>query len=350
MNTYVVSSLEVREVSFYSNAHVLWNDFVDANKGTYCHQYEWRGIFHAAYRLKTYYLVITRGLEWVGIFPIALIPGISGLKAVSVPYCNYGGLLVSDSADVNQVRHAALSFLRSKGIRRLEVREFGNAKFPNANDGGVTMLLDLTVSSEMLWKQIGSKTRNQIRKAESYGLEIQWGRDQADDLYEIYAKNMGRLGTPVHTRDFIHEIIKAFGDQSDVLTIRLQGRAVAAMLILKFGSTWIDPIASSLAEFKKINSNMLLYWEALKKASNLGVHCFDLGRSQRESGTYNFKRQWGAVATPLNYHSYVDGIQVASASTDIYRSDSAAILAWLWTKLPSCIQLTFGPKIRRYIP
>jgi FemAB-related protein (PEP-CTERM system-associated) len=285
----------------------------------------------------------------VGILPLAVIPGIVGRRAVSVPYCSYGGLLVAQTADDNQVRHAALTFLRHKGIKLLEVRELGHTS--NASSSGeVTMVLDLPEASDLLWKRIGGKVRNQVRKAERSGLEVQWGREQTSDLYEIYAENMGRLGTPVHARAFVDEILAAFGDQADVLTVRLQGRAIAAMLVLKFGDTWIDPIASGLVEFKNLNPNMFLYWEALKQAISVGARRFDFGRSQRESGTYRFKRQWGAVAIPLNYHSYVDGIQVASASTDIYRGGKAAMFSRTWAKLPGHIQLVLGPKIRRYIP
>lgn len=336
------------EVKLINDERIRWNDFVNENSGSYCHQYEWRLVLQNAYRLKTFYLAITQGSDWVGILPLAVIPGIGRQKAVSVPYCNYGGLLVAQTADVNHVKNAALAFLRHQGIHLLEVREL--CKMGGISSGGVTMLLDLPKVSDALWKRIGDKARNQVRKAQRSGLEVQWGREQASDLYGIYAENMGRLGTPVHARAFVDGILMAFGDQADVLTVRLQGRAIAAMLVLKYGDTWIDPIASGLVEFKKFNPNMLLYWEALKQAISVGTRRFDFGRSQRESGTYKFKSQWGAVATPLNYYSYVNGIQVASASTDIYRGSKAAIFSKVWSKLPSHIQLVLGPKIRRYIP
>lgn len=349
MEENCLSIYHVADCGCQSECAAQWNYFVKNNYGNYCHQYEWRRVLQNAYRLETFYLSITQGSDWVGILPLAVIPAMGGRKSVSVPYCNYGGLLVAQGADESQVRNAALTFLGHKGIHQLEVRGFCHAVSAYSS-GEVTMMLNMPNASELLWKMIGSKARNQIRKAERSSLEVQWGREQVTDLYEIYAENMGRLGTPVHARAFVDEILAAFGDQADVLTVRMQGQAIAAMLVLKHGDTWIDPIASSRNEFNHMNPNMLLYWEALRQAAIAGAKHFDFGRSKKDSGTYRFKRQWGAMEIPLDYHTYVKGVRVESASTDTYRGGKAAVFAKIWANLPSSVQHFFGPKIRRYIP
>lgn len=342
----------------YESFHVLdcdsfledeWNCYVAKHHGSYCHLYEWRWVFEKVYGLNTLYLVIKNLGEWVGILPLAILPCLTKGKAVSLPYCNYGGLLVAKGIDYSQVMAAALSYLRSHGIDRVEMRALGQPE--NATSATeVTLVLDFPASIEALWKQIGDKARNQVRKAERAGLVAEWGRDQVNDLYDIYADNMGRLGTPVHAMAFLQEILQAFGHQADILTVRLEGQAIAAMLVLKIGDVWIDPIASSKMEYKHLNPNMLLYWEALRQATVAGARKFDFGRSRKDSGTYRFKRQWGAVEIPLDYHTYVDGVRVAAASTDVYRSSKAALLAQVWSKLPRPVQHYLGPKVRRYIP
>jgi len=331
---------------------VAWDAFVSRASGTYCHAFVWKRIVEKAYGLKTHYLSIRRDAEWVGILPLSVMPGMlpwSPRRAVSVPYCNYGGLLVADGADLVQVRDAALSFLMDKGISRLEVRDLCRPGDSSPSDQ-VTMILDLPDSTDALLKLIGGKARNQVRKAEREGLEIRWGREQASDFYAVYADNMGRLGTPVHARAFVDEILASFGDQADVLTVRLQGRAVATMLVLKFGDTWVNPIASSVARFRTLNANMLMYWEALRRATQAGAKRFDFGRSTRNSGPYKFKQQWGAAEIPLNYHSYLNGTQVSAASTDLYRGRKAAMFAKAWSMFPAAVQNRLGPRIRRYIP
>ena len=339
----------VLDVESDSDTIIRWNVFANTYGGNYCHLYEWRHVLENAYGLKTFYLVITHHSEWVGILPLALVPGFGGHGAVSIPYCNYGGFLVAKDPDSIPVRKAALSFLAGKGIHQLEVRELsytGNVSLSEE----VTLILELPASKVLLWKNIGNKVRNQVRKAERAELEVQWGRQQASDLYEVYADNMGRLGTPVHARAFMDEILASFGDDADILTVRLQGRAIAAMMVLKYSDTWINPIASSLVEFRHLNPNMILYWEALQQATAAGAYHFDFGRSKRDSGTYKFKRQWGAMEVPLNYHSYQNGVRISSASTDIYRGHKAEMFAKVWSMLPGRVQRLLGPKIRRYIP
>lgn len=332
--------------SFFKNE---WNCYVAKHHGNYCHLYEWRRVFESSYDLNTLYLIIKNPDEWVGILPLAVLPCLTKRKAVSLPYCNYGGLLAAKGADKHRVRQAALSYLKEKGIRRIEMRELCLDENRQTSTE-VTLMLDLPESAESLWKKIGDKARNQVRKAERAGLEVRWGREQVAELYAIYADNMGRLGTPVHARAFVDAILDAFGERADVLTVRLREQAIAAMLVLKCGDTWIDPIASSRTEYNSMNPNMLLYWEALRQATAAGARKFDFGRSRKESGTYRFKRQWGAVEIPLDYHTYVDGVRVASASTDVYRGGKAALFAQIWSKLPRPVQRYFGPKVRRYIP
>ena len=202
-----------------------WDAFVSSASGTYCHAFAWKGILEKAYGLRTYYLSIRRNGTWVGVLPVALTPGMlpwSSLGAVSVPYCNYGGLLVVDGIDPTAARQAALSFLGDRGINRLEVRNLGLATDGSSSEE-VTLMLDLPETEDLSLEQIDGKARNQVRKAEREGLDVRWGREQGPALYEIYADNMGRLGTPVHAQAFIDEILAGFGDQADILTVRLQG-------------------------------------------------------------------------------------------------------------------------------
>lgn len=320
-----------------------WDTFVSRHGGNYCHAYGWRYVFEHAYALKTFYLAAMDGEEWCGILPVAILPNGS---AVSLPYCNYGGILVSRPRDIDLIRGAFLDFLKEHGVHQIEMRELGGPP----ESGEMTMILHLPESAQTLWKNIGDKVRNQIRKSQRFGFEIRWGADQLNELYDIYADNMGRLGTPVHGKEFLRQIVSNFKEQSDILTIRYEGRVIAAMLVLKYGDTWIDPIASSRIEFKHMNPNMLLYWIALEAACSAGAKQFDFGRSQRLSGTYQFKRQWGAFEVPLNYHAYQNCSVVPSVSTNFYRSKKAKFIAHLWSMLPGMIQRTLGPILRRYMP
>lgn len=326
-----------------------WGVFVDKVSGTYCHLFGWKQVFERAYGLKTYYLAFLSADTWVAVLPVTVMPRLPGseVKAVSLPYCNYGGLLTAPGVDADSLKAAAIKYLNNLGVGKIEFRELA----PSLPDAGeVTMVLALPESSELLWKQVGDKVRNQVRKAQRAGLTLRWGADQGGDLYAIYAKNMGRLGTPVHSPKFVKEILANLEGHADVLTVRHEDQPIGAMLVLKHGETWSDPIASCLTEFNSLNPNMLLYWEALRAACDAGAKSFDFGRSHKDSGTYRFKKQWGAKEIALNYHSYRNGVLLSLASTSFYRGQSASNLASIWRRLPAFIQGQLGPVVRRWLP
>lgn len=326
-----------------------WDRFVDASSGTYCHLYGWKRVIERTYGLETLFLAwISRG-SLRAILPVAVMPNIAGCqrKAVSLPYCNYGGLLPGQGIDPIRIRHEAARYLAAKKVPIVEFREM-ISEVSDAQD--VTMTLSLPESADLLWKQLSDKVRNQVRKAQRAGLSLCWGREQSCDLYEIYAKSMRRLGTPVHSRRFIEEIVANFPLQTDILTVRLREKTIGAMLVFKRSNTWADPIASCLKEYNTINPNMLLYWEGLRAATEAGVSRFDFGRSQRDSGTYRFKSQWGAQPTGLNYRTYINGEPSSKKRHSFYRSRTALGFAAMWKCLPYPLHVRFGPALRRWVP
>jgi serine/alanine adding enzyme len=345
-----MNSVQFQVVDCKEQEFGIWDAFVDKASGTYCHLFGWKQVFERVYGLRTHYLVFRSADEWLGILPLAVMPRLPGnaVKAVSLPYCNYGGLLVAPGIDVEPLKAAAIEYLTSMSISKIEFRDVAPGM---ADTGEVTMGLILPDSPDLLWKQVGGKVRNQVRKAQQSGLTFCWGRDQGDALYAIYAKNMGRLGTPVHSPRFIKEILDGFAERADVLTVRHEDRPIGAMLVIKQGNIWSNPIASCLAEFNSLNPNMLLYWEALRAAcGDNSAKRFDFGRSHKDSGTYHFKKQWGAIEVALNYHSYENGELLPSASTSFYRGQSASRLAKIWRQLPAFVQRQLGPVVRRWLP
>ena len=328
---------------------VRWDEFVVQEFGSYCHLYGWKKVFEAAYGLKTHYLSFVEGEEWRGILPVALMPHWPGRspKAVSLPYSNYGGVLAQAGTDVAAMKSAAFDHLGRIGVEFVELRSRADG---DAAAAEVSMRLDLPATEEQLWKQVGDKVRNQVRKAQRAGLTLRWGLDQGEDLHRIYAANMGRLGTPVHSPQFVREIVGQLSRHVDILTVRLEERPIGAMLLVKQSATWSDPMASCLAEFNALNPNMLLYWEALRSATRAGATDFDFGRSHRESGTHRFKKQWGAKEVPLDYQTYRRGLLLPGSAIGLYRGKRAAQFARLWQRLPAACQLLLGPIIRRWIP
>jgi len=329
-----------------------WNAFLaETPFGTYCHRFEWKKVIESAYELDVKMLSIQNAGEWLAVFPIVIMPSLPGRgrRAVSVAFCNYGDIAPSlEGAHCNdEMRQACLEYLAKSGIRQIETRA---RCFDSGEGDEVTLVLPLCNNPENLWNRVGDKIRNQIRKAVKMGLHVTWGREQIGVLYDVYAANMGRLGTPVHAAGFFQAMIRDFGNDADVLAVRKGDKVIGAMLLIRHGDTWADPFASSLPGYRNYNPNMLMYWEALRAACEKGVKFYDFGRSRSGSGTHIFKRQWGALAYPLNYLTYVNGVARDESSTKFYRSAGGGAGARVWSNLPDFVQRTMGPAIRRWLP
>ena len=83
-----------------STDSVAWDAFANEHGASYCHRFLWKEVFERAYGLKTYYLAFSRDEVWIGILPIVVMPSFFGIsrRAISLPYCNYGGLISKNNA------------------------------------------------------------------------------------------------------------------------------------------------------------------------------------------------------------------------------------------------------------
>jgi FemAB-related protein (PEP-CTERM system-associated) len=340
--------IEIRDVP--TSEVRVWNEFVLRHpKATYAHLYEWTLAIRKAYRLHTLHLAAFVDHHIVAVLPVAVIRApLRDPFAVCLPFSGYGGILVEAGTESPRLLTAFLNFLAEKKIPDLELRQLTDSKDSKYSEA--TLKLALPNSSDELWKQLDAKVRNLVRKAERSGLVAHWGNNQLEDFYRIYARNMAQLGTPVHSRDLFLEMSRQLSEVTAVLTVCKEEKVVAAMFVAKFRNQLSGPWASSLHQYNSLSPNMLLYWEALKYACEKGFAEFDFGRSQVDSGTYNFKKQWGAKPIPIEcLRITVTGMQ-RRTSVDLYRGRSARIFSRLWRSLPYPVTLWIGPKLRRYLP
>jgi FemAB-related protein (PEP-CTERM system-associated) len=196
---------------------------------------------------------------------------------------------------------------------------------------------------------IDRKVRNQIRKAERSSLEIErGGASLVPEFYEVFARNMRDLGTPVYSRRLFEEVMRQFPERSQLHVVRWRGRAVAAGFTYRTDSMVQLPWASSIREFNPLCPNVLLYWDAMQYAQKSGAAVFDMGRSTPDEGTFKFKAQWGARPVPLHWEYVLlarqDVPNVSPANPKFHLAIS------LWQKLPLAFTRCFGPMIVRTSP
>jgi len=200
-----------------------------------------------------------------------------------------------------------------------------------------------------------SKLRSQVNKPGRDGLIARLGGiELIEAFYTIFAENMRDLGSPVHSKNWLHNILQYYNEKAKCGVIFLPDKTpVAAGIILCHDRTVSIPWASSLKRFNRFNPNMLLYWSFLRFAADNRYCFFDFGRSTPGEGTYKFKAQWGAKPQSLNWDRWEIGknkfhrVNIGGIQNSTGRS--RVIAEKIIRKMPLQIATFFGSRLRKYI-
>ncbi len=318
----------------------FWDEVVETfGAGPYLY-WAWKTAIEKVYRHQGIYLIAQKGDEPLGLLPLVKFKTPFKTSWVSLPFCDYGGIW---SKDKESFLHLFSEAQRLAQGKPLEIRFSQKPPYIKGPEGAgkVRLLLELPGNSEKLWKQLKSKVRSQVRRPQKDGAKaLVGGLELLPAFYKIYQENMHYLGSPAHSIQWFKVLLSSFGERARVVLVHLKQTPLAAAILLFARDTATVPWASSLRAYKKISPNMLLYWTMLALAADQGLKYFDFGRSSPGSGTYRFKKQWGAYETPLYWYG-------RSPSGKI--SKKREILAKGWQKTPKPLANWLGPFLRRYI-
>ncbi|PCI59665.1 MAG: PEP-CTERM system-associated, FemAB-related protein [Gammaproteobacteria bacterium] len=339
------------------NDQKAWDQYViQHSDSTPYHHFAWLQSVQSAYKHKTLaWLAIDNNKKVVGVLPSVLIkPPLSSAKLSALPFCDVGGALTDTNEIKAELITTANNYCKKNNIKTFEHRQSvdttQNTDETIKTTNKVRMLLQLPENSEILFAGFKSKLRSQIRKAEKNGLTSTVGRDQKhiDGFYQVFARNMRDLGSPVHSKKWFEDILANYQNNIIISNIYKDNIVVGAGIVLFNGENCSIPWASTNADHNRLAPNMLLYWSLLAYATDNGCKSFDFGRSTIGEGTYKFKKQWGTEPLALNWESYSNGAilpEDLTTSTGKLRVYVEAV----WKKLPVFLSITLGTKIRKYI-
>lgn len=329
-----------------------WDRLVlSSPEATYAHLYGWKQVISESYGHSTYYFECWDGNDLAGVVPMAHLKSrLFGNQLVSMPYLDTGGPLFKDQLTRNNLLEAVVAKASELGAD-VCLRDLDDSlcDWP-AQTGKVTMYLQLLQEPEQMLKVFSSERRNRIKKATKNGLRVSFHRQEAlDDFYRIFSENMRDLGSPVHSKQFFRIILDTFKEETGLLVVYdTNDRPIGAGLHFRFKNLLALPWVSSLRDSFKLNPNIIMYWELIKWGCQNGAKTFDFGRSTIDSGTYEYKRQWGAIPVPLYWHQYSKNVGSAIEAIDS-TSKKNQLMIELWKKLPLSVANVVGPKLRKSI-
>lgn len=326
-----------------------WDPFLEsADGGSFCHLSGWGRVFKESMGLEALFLT-ARGEDGIkGVLPLIRMPRLGmGHVLVSMPFLNYGGPAGNTDAQ-RPLLMRALEESARQGARRLELRiREETDRIPELTPGRekVTVVLPLPEDPDVLFKDgFKAKLRSQIRRPMKEGMEARFGPDQRDAFYQVFARNMRDLGTPVLPASFFKAMAEAFPEESDFGVVYREEQPVAGGAGFHFRGEFEMTWASSLREFNRQAPNMLLYWSFMERCMERGDTAFNFGRCTPGEGTHRFKRQWGGEDEPLHWIQWPEGAPEEDPEAGVFQMAVKA-----WQKLPLPVANTLGPVLARRI-
>jgi FemAB-related protein (PEP-CTERM system-associated) len=171
--------------------------------------------------------------------------------------------------------------------------------------------------------------------------------DDIDRLYGIYCESVHNLGTPVFSESYFRILREEFRTSSNIVSITLNGRAVASVLSFYFRDEVLPFYGGGMRSARALAANDFMYWEVMRRACEQGYRFFDFGRSKIGTGSYAFKRNWGFQPTPLVYqYCLAAGHRMPDLNP---LNPKFRVLSSVWKRLPLAVATRLGPMIVRGI-
>jgi FemAB-related protein (PEP-CTERM system-associated) len=342
-------------ISVSERASADWDPFVmqDSQASLY-HLSRWPEIAREVFGHQTLYVEARDASgALMGVLPVIQQKSrLLGNFATSLAFFNYGGALARNAETAEQLMQRAADAARELGCRYLEFRDVQARSGPWARrTDKITLQLQLPDSFELLSKRLGAKLRSQVKRADREGIQCRTGGvELLDDFYGVFAENMRDLGTPVYPKRFFEAILNRFAPYCQLVAIDWQGVPAAAAFLTFWREQAEVPWASCRARAKPMGLNMKLYWELLSLAVSRGCAVFDFGRSTVDSGTYRFKRQWGAEPKPLYWYRWERNPSGQAIEHGEGQGKVMRLATSVWQRLPLGLANALGPHISGALP
>ena len=164
-----------------------------------------------------------------------------------------------------------------------------------------TIVVDLQESIDDIWgKQISSKNRNMIRKAQKNDLQFgaDYNFDYKEEFIRLYNNTMSRLNAEefYHFDDrYYDSFTDYFIGKSFIGTVTYNEKIISSAVFMMDGHYGHYHLSGSDRDFSSLGANNYLLWNAAIEMKNHNINWFHLGggsNSNEDNSLYRFKRSF----------------------------------------------------------
>lgn len=353
MNMAVASQIAVRTADLRDAHEVARIDdwLAEQDDATPFHRPAWsRGVERGCGQRAHYLLAENAFGAIAGVLPLTAMRSVLfGRALVSTGFGVDGGILARDARTTAALADAAWVLAERLSCPSVELRGGPCPVGDWASDDSryLRFVRPLGPDDDAELLAIPRKQRAEVRRSLGFDLEVETGRSDtlAREHYAIYAESVRNLGTPVFPRALFAAMLAEFGGDADILVVRHQGSAVAAVLSLYGRGTVYPYWGGGTREARALRANDRMYYALMGHARSRGCTAFDFGRSKTGTGAAAFKANWGFEGRPLAYHHRVaSGAQMREINPLDPKHQRKIDL---WRKLPLAIANRVGPLLSR---
>lgn len=301
---------------------VKWEQFVDNHLDATIYQTpETYSTYKGTLNYKPGLIYCTQNDEIVGILSFLIITEGSGIKKnfTSRSIINGGALAMNnDTVIIAQLLTEYDKFIKSIAIYS-EFREIVPfepseliVSMGYEEEKRINILIDLAKDEDLLWKDVNSKRRNEIRRAEKKGIVVKEFMDQLqiEKSYEILREVYERAQLPIADKSLFLNAFKFLFPQkmARFFGAFYNDELIGTMFNLCYKDRVIDWYAGSKKEHYDKYPNDLITWEVIKLMKREGYKIFDFGGAGKPDvpyGVRDYKKKFGGEFIDLKRYRKV---------------------------------------------
>ncbi len=333
-----------------------WNQFVTRHSGPVFDLWEW-GQLCEHYGHETTYLGAIENDELLGVVPLVFMRSrLFGDKLVSMPYSEYGSIVLADRAPAETTAHLLRRIREMADELNVEFvslrgRDIDTTATPAFTRERRFVTFEIPLEDgdpDTVWNALDSSRRGHIRTARKNELTIRKATS-VDDLrryYDLFLNNMQHFGTPPHSFGFFERLWEELGDNVVVDLVEYDGSLINGQIVLFSEDTGFHWGSVSDHEYRDLQGGSLLLWNSIEEATRDGYSTYSLGRTREGTGVYSFKKSWGGEKVWFDDYHYFPDDEITLPNPDDDKYDR---LKDVWQRLPRRATRVIGPPIRKNI-
>lgn len=324
-----------------------WDDFVfSCVDATFFHRAGWAEILENVFKHKAYFFYAECHGVLLAILPLAHVKSrLFGNSLVGLPFAVYGGPV----GDVDAIAVLELEAKKLALHLAVDYLEFRQQQALHGDWGQqnlyVTFRKKIFSTDDENMLAIPRKQRAMVRKGIARNL-FSVVDEGVDRFFLLYADNVRRHGTPALPKSYFQALLRVFAESCEVLLVcDSQKQVLSGVFSFYFKNEVLPYYAGDTLLARESAANDFKYWELMRRATVRGIEIFDFGRSKKDTGSFDFKKNWGFESQPLHYvyDLYrLSDVPQHNPSNSKYRMAIAA-----WRHLPLGLTNWLGPKVVR---